>query len=57
MLLLKILLEVSKGGSQSRMMVRNTNDGLILKDCLTRAQWAFTNILQPTQLLMVKAFI
>ena len=39
------------------MMVRNTNDGFILKDCLKRAQWAFTNDLQPTQLMMVKAFI
>ena len=57
MLLLKILLEVYKGGSKNKIMVRNTNDGFILKDCLTRAQWAFTNSLQPTQLMIVKAFI
>ena len=57
MLLLKILLEVYKGNNKNKMMVRNTNDGFILKDCLKRAQWAFTNDLQPTQLMMVKAFI
>lgn len=37
MLLLKILLEVSKEGNESLAMVRNTNGGSILRDCLTRA--------------------
>lgn len=57
MLLLKILLYVFRGGPQNRVMVRNTNDGLILKDILSRAEWAFSNALEGSQLIMVKAFI
>jgi hypothetical protein len=57
MLLLKILLYVFRGDPQNRAMVRNTNDCLILKDILSRAQWAFSNPLEGSQLYMVKAFI
>ena len=38
-------------------MVRNVNDNFILKDILSRAQWAFKNSLESTQIYMVKAFI
>lgn len=57
MLLLKILLYVFRGGAQNRVMVRNVNDNFILKDILSRAQWAFKNSLESTQIYMVKAFI
>lgn len=57
MLLLKILLEAYKGYPQNRLMVRTTNDSFILKDCLSRAKWAFENSPDPTQAYLVKAFI
>jgi hypothetical protein len=57
MLLLKMLMEVFWSSPESRAMVRNTNDSFILKDCLERAQWAFGNSLESSQIFIVKAFI
>lgn len=57
MLLLKILLEAYRGFPNNRLMVRTTNDSLILKDCLSRAKWAFSNPLNQTQSLIIKSFI
>lgn len=57
MLLLKILLEAYRGFPCRRLMIRTTNDSLILKDCLSRAKWAFSNPLNQTQSYIIKAFI
>jgi hypothetical protein len=57
MLLLKILLEAYRGYPNNRLMIRTTNDSLVLKDCLSRAKWAFSNPLDPTQSYIIKAFI
>lgn len=39
------------------MMVRSTNDSYILKDCLSRAKWAFGEAIDSTQAYIIKAFI
>ncbi len=57
LLLLKILMEVYKGAERNRAMVRKVNDGLILKDILSRAQTAFDSNPNPNQAYLVKAFI
>lgn len=57
MLLLKILLEAFRGYPSTRNMVRTTNDSLILKDCLARAKWAFSNVTDSAQTYLIKAFI
>jgi hypothetical protein len=57
LLLLKILMEVYKGAERNRAMVRKVNDGLILKDILSRAQTAFSSNPNLNQAYLVKAFI
>jgi hypothetical protein len=57
LLLLKILLEVYKSAEGYRSMVRKVNDGLILRDILSRAKVAFSSNPNPNQAYLVKAFI
>ena len=57
MLLLKILLEAFRGYPNNRMMIRSTNDSYILKDCLSRADWALGKVIDSTQSYIIKAFI
>jgi hypothetical protein len=43
LLLLKILIEVYRASPSNHAMVRKVNDGLILKDSISKAEKAFSN--------------